>query len=132
MFNIRKKEKEVPKNIEDITEELSKIKEENKKIKEELSRIKTEQSLFLQNIAMIRFNPFNEEGGNHSFSLAILNGEGDGLVITSLYTKENNRIYGKPVEKGKSKYPLSEEEKSVINSVFGVSAKTKRKKENSE
>jgi len=53
-------------------------------------------------------------GGDQSFSLALLDKRNSGVVITSLYAREGNRVYGKPIKEGTSEYPLSEEEKKAI------------------
>ena len=54
-------------------------------------------------------------GGDQSFSVALLDGENSGVVISALHTREGNRVYAKPVEKGKAvKYPLTEEEQEAI------------------
>jgi len=63
---------------------------------------------------MIRFNPFNETGGNQSFSVAILDGNDCGIVISSLFSRNENRVYGKPIKNGVSEFPLTDEEKEAI------------------
>ncbi|MDI6778394.1 MAG: DUF4446 family protein [Patescibacteria group bacterium] len=66
-------------------------------------------------VGVVRFNPFKDLGGDQSFSVALLDGENSGVVISSLHTREGNRVYSKPVEQGKAvKYPLTEEEKEAI------------------
>jgi len=65
-----------------------------------LRELKKEGLFSIQKVGIVRFNPFSEVGGDQS--------------ITSLYTRENNRIYGKPVAGGESEYVLSKEEKSAI------------------
>ncbi len=66
-------------------------------------------------VGIVRFNPFKDFGGDQSFSVALLNAENSGVVISALLTREGNRVYAKPVENGKAlKYPLTEEEKSAI------------------
>src|SRR4030042_5705125 len=66
-------------------------------------------------VGVVRFNPFKDLGGDQSFSIALLDGENTGLVISALHTREGSRVYSKPVEKGKSvKYPLTEEELEAI------------------
>lgn len=66
-------------------------------------------------VGVIRFNPFKDLGGDQSFSVALLDGENSGVVISSLHTREGNRVYSKPVEKGKAvKYPLTDEEQEAI------------------
>lgn len=68
----------------------------------------------IQKVGVIRFNPFKDTGGDQSFAIALLNKDNNGLVISSLYSREGTRIYTKPVEKGESSYHLSEEEKQAI------------------
>ncbi len=119
MFNFqRKKEKDLPENMEELLESFVALRKENEEIKKELNKIKEQQESLLQGVEVVRFNPFSEEGGNQSFSIAFLDKKGNGVVVTSLYTKENNRVYGKPVEEGKSKYSLSNEEKEAIKRVL--------------
>ena len=68
----------------------------------------------IQKIGVVRFNPFKDTGGDQSFAIALLDKDNNGLVISSLYSREGTRIYTKPVEKGGSSYHLSEEEKKAI------------------
>ncbi len=66
-------------------------------------------------VGVIRFNPFKDLGGDQSFSIALLDGQNSGVVISGLHTREGNRVYAKPVEKGKAvKHPLTEEEAEAI------------------
>ncbi len=65
-------------------------------------------------VGVVRFNPFKDTGGDQSFAIALLDSSDSGIVISSLFTREGTRIYSKPIDKGKSKYPLSEEEKTAI------------------
>jgi len=70
--------------------------------------------LHIQKVGLVRFNPFKELGGDHSFSLAILDGEESGLVITSLHTRDRTRVYMKRVLKGKSDIELSDDERKAL------------------
>jgi PDZ domain-containing secreted protein len=68
---------------------------------------------------IIRFNPFKDIGGDQSFSIALLNGKNSGLVISSMHTRENTRVYAKPIVLGKSgKYDLTEEEKNAVQNAI--------------
>lgn len=68
-----------------------------------------------QKIGLLRFNPFAGTGGDQSFCLALLDGEENGLVISSLHSRDTTRIYAKPVKKGKAAgYELSTEEIQAI------------------
>lgn len=68
----------------------------------------------LQKISVIRFNPFNDTGGDQSFAIACLDAENNGFTLTSLFTREGTRIYTKPIENSESTYPLTNEEKEAI------------------
>ncbi len=69
---------------------------------------------------MTKFNPFNESGGDHSFSLALLDGEKNGIIITSLHTRERTRMYVKEIFGGKSKSELSSEELESLRQCLDV------------
>lgn len=70
----------------------------------------------IHQVGMIRFNPFRDIGGDQSFSLALLNGQKDGVVISSLYSREGVRVYSKAIQNGQAvKYPLTNEEKNAID-----------------
>lgn len=64
---------------------------------------------------IIRFNAFDNMGSNLSFAVALTNQEGDGLVLTSINSREESRVYAKPLTKGESNYPLGTEEREAIN-----------------
>ncbi|AIQ50079.1 hypothetical protein R70723_32490 [Paenibacillus sp. FSL R7-0273] len=65
-------------------------------------------------VAVKRYNAFGERGSDLSFSIAIVDDNSNGVVLTSLHNRENSYIYAKPLENGASQYPLSPEEKEVI------------------
>lgn len=70
----------------------------------------------LRGIKTIRFNPFKGtgEGGNQSFATAFLSEDGDGVIFSSLYTRERVSMYAKPVQKFESSYDLSTEEETAL------------------
>ena len=81
----------------------------------EIQKLQKENLYNIQKVGLVRFNPFEETGGNQSFSLALLDGEESGLVLTSLHSREMTRIYSKPVKKGKAEgFELSAEEKQAV------------------
>lgn len=69
----------------------------------------------VRTVAVTRFNAFERQGGDQSFSIALLDARGNGAVVTSLYGSQENRIYAKLVVSGKSEVPLSSEEQSVLS-----------------
>lgn len=78
----------------------------------------------IQKLGFLRFNPFSGTGGDQSFSLALLDGEGNGVVVSSLYTREGARIYAKEVHGGAPKQPLSEEEQQVLADAMSTNSRS--------
>jgi len=72
------------------------------------------QKTSIQKIGLLRYNPFKDDGGNLSFSIALLDGKNNGLVLTSMHGREQNRVYAKPISNGESDFSLTEEEKQAI------------------
>ncbi len=70
----------------------------------------------VQAIETKRFNPFKGTGagGNQSFACAFVNENGDGLILSSLYSSDRMSVYAKPVEDFKSTYELTEEEEASL------------------
>lgn len=71
-------------------------------------------NLTIQKIGIVRFNPFQDGGGNFSFCFALLNAHNSGLVLTSMHGREQNRIYSKRITNGKSEQQLTTEEIQAI------------------
>ncbi len=77
----------------------------------------------LQNVALVRFNAFENMGSDLSFAAAFLDMNGDGLVISSINSREESRVYAKPVSGRTSSYHLSREEEDAISQAMTRSAK---------
>ena len=86
-----------------------------KLIKKEIAGIREIDKFHIQKVGMVRFNPFRETGGDHSFSIALLDANDTGLVLTGIHTRERTRIYTKTVKLGKGEFELSEEEKKALS-----------------
>ncbi|HUH07620.1 MAG TPA: DUF4446 family protein [Egibacteraceae bacterium] len=79
---------------------------------EELRRLISER---VSNVAAVRYDAFEEMGGHLSFSAALLDEHGDGIVLTSINGRTDTRTYAKPVVSGNSRHNLSDEEKQAIH-----------------
>lgn len=84
------------------------------KLDDAYKRLSATGSLASQKISIVRFNPFGDTGGDQSFVLAVLDAHNSGYVLTSIHGREGTRVYVKPIDDGKSKYPLSTEEKQAL------------------
>jgi len=95
-------------DIEDLFEKTTELYDQTEKINQHSLKS-------IHKVSLLRFNPFREIGGDQSFSLALLDDENSGAIISSLYSREGVRIYAKSIQKGVSpKHPLTEEEKQAI------------------
>jgi hypothetical protein len=68
----------------------------------------------LQHLGMVRFNPFQDTGGDQSFAIALADGHGNGLVFTSLHSRDVTRAYAKPLQDWRSSHSLMDEEQKAI------------------
>jgi hypothetical protein len=106
-------------DIEEVVTEQTKIirdvKNDIKKLSDWNEKLQKISDISITKVGVVRFNPFKDTGGDQSFAVALLDSNNNGLVISSLYSREGTRIYTKPIEAGKSiNYNLSEEEQSAI------------------
>ena len=69
----------------------------------------------VQRVGIVRYDAFGDVGGRQSFSLALLDVEGSGIVLTGLHGRSDMRVYAKPVVAGKSPLALTEEERQAIS-----------------
>lgn len=87
---------------------------EIKQIWDQVNSLERAGTFHVQKVGLVKFNPFNETGGAQSFSLAVLDGNQSGFLITGLHGRDRTRVYIKPVKAGKITYELSTEEKKAI------------------
>lgn len=67
-----------------------------------------------QHVGLVRFNPFEDTGGNQSFALALLDADGNGWVLSSLHARTGTRLYAKAIRGGRSDGALSDEETAAL------------------
>ncbi len=104
-------------NVSDINKSLKKQAEIIKSFESLESNIKNS----ISGVGVIRFNPFEgSSGSNQSFSVAMINEHGDGVVFSSLYSRERVSVFAKPVEKFVSTYKLTEEETKALGKARGL------------
>ena len=78
----------------------------------------------VQRVSLIRYDAFEDVGGRLSFSCALLDERGDGVVVTSINGRQDTRVYAKPVVRGESDHNLSEEEVEAIRDALGTTRQT--------
>jgi len=101
--------------LEAILDAQKVSREEQKKLEKHIEIIEHEAKFHIQRVGLVRFNPFSDTGGSQSFTLALLDGSENGIVMTSLYARTGNRWYVKHVKNGKGVgLELSKEEQAAI------------------
>ena len=107
-----------PGNLEEVlravAKELQELGASRDEVEKYLETVEKRLRRSVQHVGIVRFNPFEDVGGDQSFAIAVLDESKNGLVISSLYGRGMSRIYAKPLEKAVSRYQLSEEEKRAI------------------
>ena len=107
-----------PEKLEDVLISISKIMERLKQRidlnQADIKELRRRLIYSYQKSGLIRFNQLKEQGGNLSFSYALLDENDNGVVITNLHGRENSRMYTKPIVKGASEIQLTEEEKAAV------------------
>ena len=73
----------------------------------------------LQHLGFLRFNPFRDTGGDQSFAIALGDQDGNGVVISSLHSRDVTRVYAKPLVSWESSYQLTDEEQQAIQRALG-------------
>lgn len=105
-------------SVENILEEYGKkiynINMSTEKIEKELNDTIQQLKHYPQYHSIVRFNAFGNTGSDLSFSIALLDNNFDGFVLSSIYGREESITYAKPVEKGLSSYHLTKEEEKAI------------------
>ena len=112
-FFVGKKAKDLEDTILSLEEEILKLKKAKENNEKEIMEIKIKLKKSVRGLETIRFNPFPDQGSNQSFAIGMLNEDGDGVVLSSLYSRERMSVFAKPIKNGKSEYELTEEETSA-------------------
>lgn len=74
----------------------------------------------IQKVGLLRFDAFEDTGGELSYALALLDKENNGIVVSSIFGRDDARTYCKYINSGKSKHPLSAEEQKAIRKALGL------------
>jgi len=98
-----------------VGKKINKIEEFQNNIDKHLETIDTRLNKSIRGVETMRFNPFIDAGSNQSFAIALMNDEGNGVVLSSLYARDRMSVFAKPIIKGKSEFELSSEEKEVLS-----------------
>ena len=101
------------------SERLESARGDLEKLKGAVSALEAPVARSVQHVGLVRYNPFGDTGGDQSFAVALLDGSGNGVVMSSLHGRTATRFYAKPVKGGAPQASLSEEETQAIQQAMG-------------
>jgi hypothetical protein len=84
-------------------------------LREEVARLRSEAEGALRRLALVRYDAFGDMGGRLSWSLALCDDQGDGVVLTSISGRSDARTYAKDVSGWACDQPLSPEEEEAVS-----------------
>ena len=100
-------------------EETKRVAEVNERLDKELKRQNDVLLTAITKVGTVRFCAFDDVGGDTSFAVALLNAEDSGVVFSSIFGRDDSRTYAKPIMRGNSDYPLTDEETQAIKKAMG-------------
>jgi hypothetical protein len=100
-------------------ERLESVREQTEALRISVNALDAAVTASVQNVGLVRFNPFQDTGGDQSFALALLDKRGDGVVISSLHTRTSTRMYARPIKAGAANSSLSGEEAQAVQQAMG-------------
>jgi hypothetical protein len=110
------------KNPEQLTYAIAEIMEQNanqhEKLENNMGSINRNSIKSLNRVAYERYDATDDTGGQRSFSLAILDRENSGIILTNIYLSDRSYIYLRGIENGESNITLSEEEQKVLKNAI--------------
>jgi len=101
-----------------LSEELRRLDGVSAELAEQAARLHLAQDQArrsIQRVGVVRYNPFEDTGSNQSFALALLDSEANGVVLSSLHSRQVTRIYLKQIAAGRSETALSQEEEEALH-----------------
>lgn len=113
-FFLGKKAKDLEDTIISLEKDIVELNKAKNAMQKDITTINAKLKKSICGLETIRFNPFPDQGSNQSFAVGMLNEESDGLVISTLYSRERMSVFAKPIKNGKSEYELTNEEKEVL------------------
>lgn len=105
---------DLDKVYEETLQEVTSLKNQIERLEAEIGHLRNDLSTKISTAKILRYNAFSDTGSDLSYSVALLDSNKNGVVLSSIYGRDESRTYGKPVDDGKSKYPLTKEELQII------------------
>lgn len=112
-----KEDGDIKNKLNEVLRVLDEVARRDKILSRNIRQVALEGLRHTQKVSVLRYNPYEDTGGDQSFSIALLDGTKTGFILTSLHTRSGTRIYTKAIVEGKSTVKLSKEEEQVLKKV---------------
>lgn len=112
--------KNLEEDLETYMYRVNKVEKQNAEITNQVDLMDKDLRKCIQKVGIVRYNAFKDVGSDLSFALALLDEQNNGIVLNGIYSRDMSNIYAKPIENGKSKYVVSEEEAQAIQKAMEV------------
>ncbi len=109
--------KNIAESLSSVSDNLDELKIFRNELEGYLKEVEKRLRKSVQSVHTVRFNPFKGTGGgsNQSFATTLINEDGDGVIISSLYSREHVSVFAKPIKNHVTEHELSEEENESLN-----------------
>ncbi len=104
-----------------LVDHLARVEEvdtRQRQVEQRVSALEGQIPLCVQRVGLVRYDAFEDVGGQQSFSLAMLDAQQNGIVLTSVYSRTDVRVYAKAIRQGQPSHPLSEEEVAALRNAL--------------
>lgn len=101
--------------LEDYLQKVEKIELDSSDAVSKINKLDANLKNCIQKVGVVRYKAFEDVGSDLSFSIALLDEKNDGVMLTGIYGRMESTTYAKPIDKGISRYDLSEEELQALN-----------------
>lgn len=100
--------------LNEYLQEVCTVKERYEKLLNIVNDMNENMNFCIQKVGVVRYNPFEEMGGNLCFCVAMLDANNNGVVLNGIHSRTGSYTYAKPIELGVSTYVLSKEELEAL------------------
>ncbi|MCS6830175.1 MAG: DUF4446 family protein [Armatimonadota bacterium] len=104
-----------------LVDHLARVEEvdtRQRQMEQRVSALEAQIPLCVQYVGLVRYDAFEDVGGQQSFSLAMLDALQNGMILTSVYSRTDVRVYAKAIRRGQPSHPLSEEELQALRTAL--------------
>lgn len=106
--------KSLESTIKTYLDHVDNLKKHDEMLAEHALKLDKKVSQAVRNVSTMRFKAFDQNASNQSFAIALVNEQGNGVILSSLHHRDHVSVFAKPIAKYESQHDLTEEEQAVL------------------